>query len=105
MEVTATRIHASLGAEQHTRGYLPVEEQSAAGVRRSSERGGCGNHYNRGSLSTVMSRKEVARSGEVAATSPRVYPEKEVAVHQNGQTAMRKEVRSEKRYEVKRGTK
>jgi hypothetical protein len=27
----------------------------------------------------------------------------EVAVHLNGQTAMRKEVRSEKRYEVKRG--
>jgi hypothetical protein len=28
---------------------------------------------------------------------------KEVTVHQNGQTAMRKEARSEKRYEVKRG--
>jgi hypothetical protein len=71
--------------------------------RASDESGGCGHHYygsgceKRGDgLSILMNRKEVARSGEVAATSPRVYPEKEVAVHQNGQTAMRKEVRSGK---------
>jgi hypothetical protein len=34
-----------------------------------------------------------------AATSPRVHPEKEVAVHQNGQTAMRKEVADSNLYE------
>jgi hypothetical protein len=44
----------------------------------------------------VLGKRWLSQPVLIAATSFFVYPEKEVAVHQNGQTDMRKEVRSGK---------
>jgi cytochrome c biogenesis factor len=70
------------------------KEVARSGRGGCEKRGGClsikmNSHLFTSCLSTVM----------VAATSPRVYPEKEVAVHQNGQTDMRKEVADSNLYE------